>query len=774
MIKNLIKTTIRNFQKQFGFSMLNIIGLSIGMASFILIMMWIMDELNFDKNHSNADHIFLLHKSYFVSGSQKYNSSTPAPLAIKIKNDFPEVIAATRFAKYDRLVRYENKVFNDQIYTVDPDFLKMFSFNILVGDPISSLNEPNSVIISERIAEKYFGAKNPIGQVLIVDNENDYKVTAVFENPPDNTSVGYNIITHLDDFKYRNNWDDHHYDTFIMLSEEADVNDLDEKMSEIMHQKSPTEDIGIRSMPLNKLHLYSIDGENQRIQYVRLFIIIAVFILLIACINFMNLSTARANRRGKEIGLRKVVGARKGHLISQFLVESIVFSFLSLIIAMVLAELLKPFFNQLTNKSLMIDYADPAFFVGVIMLILFVGLLAGSYPALFLSSFRPIVALKGTFNIGIKGLLFRKILVILQFSISIILIISTFIIYSQINFVQYQDQGFKKENIIFFRAEGDIKDRFDSFKNKLLEHPNIIDVSRTSQLPSEMWDIRRGVKWEGSENPNGSILGQCAVDYDYFKTMGMDIVQGRSLSKEYGTDTKNFVLNQKAVDFIGWENPIGKHFGGREGKSGIVVGVVKNFNSLPATHGIQPMFFFYRTTWFRNVLIKIGPGNPKETTLYIEDVFLSYAPQSPFELSFLDQRINEQYKSEQTIGELSAIFAFIAIIISCLGLFGLAAFSAEQKTKEIGIRKIFGASVKHIIYKLSVSFTLWVLLANLIAWPIAYLTMENWLNNFAFRVNIYWWIFALAALISISIALLTVGFQTLRSARKNPIDTIRC
>ncbi len=312
----------------------------------------------------------------------------------------------------------------------------------------------------------------------------------------------------------------------------------------------------------------------------------------------------------------------------------------------------------------MINYSEPIFLIGLVILILFSGFLAGSYPALFLSSFRPIVVLKGTFNIGVKGLLFRKILVIIQFSISIILIISTFIIYSQINFIQNRDLGFDKENLIFFRADDNISDHFEAFKSELLQSPNIFGVSRTSQVPSQMTDIRRGVVWEGIEDPNGAVLGQCAVDYDYFKTMGMEIVEGRSFSKEYGTETRNIVLNQKTVDLIGWENPIGKNFGGSIDNPGKVIGVVKDFNSLPASHGIQPMFFFYRTSWFWRILIKIGPGNAKETISHIKKVFKTYALGKPFRFNFLDQRINQQYKSEQTIGKLSTVFSIIAIIIS--------------------------------------------------------------------------------------------------------------
>jgi len=772
MLRNLLKITIRNFKRQLGFSLLNILGLTIGMASFILITLWIMDELNYDKNHVNSNRIYSVYKSYFVSGSQTYNTSTPAPLAPKIKTDFPEIEAATRLSKFNVLLRYDDKIFYDELNMVDPDFLHMFSFDLLKGNPNSALLEPNSVIISEHIAEKYFGDKNPIGEVLVVENRLDFKVTGVFKNPPDNTSVDYHIISHLDDSRFIGNWQDHPYETFIMLAEGSDHNALDLKMSKLFQHKLENDKIGIKTLPLSDVHLYTIDGKNEPIQYVKLFLVIAVFILIIACINFMNLSTARASQRSKEIGLRKVVGAERGQLVWQFLLESVFFSFLALILAMVVSELLMPLFNQLTDKNLVINYSNPMFFLGLIGLIIFIGLLAGSYPAFFLSSFRPIIAIKGTFKIGTKGLLFRKFLVIFQFSISVILIISTFIIYSQINYIQNKDLGFDEENLVYFRSEEGISNRFDAFKSELLQNPNILNISRTSQIPSQMTDIKRGVTWEGIEDPSGSVFAQCAVDYDYFKTMKMEMAEGRVFSKEFGMDTRNYIINQKAADLIGWENPVGRDFGSPGGNSKII-GVVKDFNALPAAHEIQPLFFFHNTNWFWNILIRIRPDNQKETISHIEQIFTAYVPETPFRSNFLDRTISQQYKSEQTIGKLSSVFSLIAIIISCLGLFGLAAFSAEQKTKEIGVRKIFGASIGQIIYRLTVSFTIWVLLANLIAWPIAYLTMENWLNNFAFRVNIYWWIFALAALISVLIALITVGFQTLRTARKNPIEALR-
>ena len=773
MIKNLFKITLRNFKKQLGFSLLNILGLTIGMASFILISLWIMDEFDFDRKHVNSERIFMIHKSYHISGNLNYNTSTPAPLAPRIKIDFPEVVASTRVSERRVLVKYRDKVFYDKVAFADPDFLKMFTLQFVKGDVNNALANFNSIVISKRIADKYFGDKNAIGKVLLLNGRTNFTVSGVFENPPENTSVGFEIIGKLDDERFRNNWDDHPYETYMMLTEGSNISEVDQKITEIMHEEITYEKIGIRSMRFSDYHLRTINGENEKIQYVNLFIAIAIFVLFIAIINFMNLSTARASRRSKEIGLRKVMGAGRKQLIMQFLLESIVFAFISLVLAMVVAELLKPLFNQLTNKNLMLNYTDPILLFELLAIILFTGILAGAYPAFVLSSFRPIVALKGTFNIGVKGLLFRKILVILQFSISIALIISTIIIYSQLNFIQQKDIGFDKENVIHFRVAGNIVDRFDAFKGELLQNSNIVNVSRTSQLPSQMYDIKRGVVWEGAENSKGSIFGQCAVDFDYFETMKMEIVLGRGHSKEFGTDHENIVLNQKAVDLIGWENPIGKYFVKDSRRTAKVIGVVKDFNYLPATDAIGPMFFFHNPNWFGNVIIRINENNTKEAISYIENVFDKYAPGLPFHPNFLDQLIDQKYQSEQKIGLMSAIFACIAIVISCLGLFGLAAHTAEQKTKEIGIRKVFGASITNVILKLSISFTIWVIIANLIAWPVAYLVMSDWLKNFAYRIELQWWVFLFSGVLALIVALLTVIIQAAKAGMKNPIELFR-
>jgi putative ABC transport system permease protein len=778
MIRSLLKIALRNFQKQIGFSILNILGLTIGIAGFIVIAMWVLDELSFDAQHPNADQTFLIYKGYSMGKKLQYNPATPVPLGPTAKADFSEVEQMSRVYDWRASVKYEKKVFfENRVCSADPAYFEMFEANFIEGNPKTAFSEPQSAVISRKIARKYFGEKSPLGKVLQLNSRTNVTVGGVIEDYPLNSSINNDIIVRFDFVEEnednRNNWGSHFLSTYVKLKKGSDKLEFDKKLGALLQANCDDQKLIAKTLRLDKMHLYSIDGANQRVQYVYLFSAIAVFILLIACINFMNLSTARASRRSKEIGLRKVVGASRVMLIWQFLIESLIYAFVAMMLAMMLVELFRPLFNDISGKNLSINYFNLKAILGGVGIVLFTGLFAGSYPALFLSSFRPIVVLKGAFNIGRKGLLFRKILVILQFSISVFLIICTFVIYLQIKHIQNKDLGFDKENVLILNANGSIPDHFESFKNELLKNPGVLNVSRTSEIPSEIWSIVRGLKWEGMENEDGVAFGVAAVGYDYFETMGMDIVQGRSFSKDYGTDSLGIVFNQKAIEMINWENPIGKTFVIDEENPSKVIGVVRNFNSLPITYEIEPCCFVMLPSWCRKVLIRLQPGNPEQTIMHIEKVFKSFALKLPFTYNFLDERIDQQYQAEQNIGVLASVFALIAILISCLGLFGLAAYAAEQKTKEIGIRKIFGASVTNVVYKLSLSFSVWVIIANIVACPLAFFVMKNWLENYAYSVPLHWWVFAVSALLSLLIAILTVSMQTMRAANRNPIDSLR-
>ncbi|PKP34712.1 MAG: hypothetical protein CVU00_05665 [Bacteroidetes bacterium HGW-Bacteroidetes-17] len=778
MIRNLLKITIRNFKRQFGFSLLNILGLTIGMASFILIFLWISDELSYEKSYKNADQIYLVHKEYQVAGQIQYNSTTPLPLAPRLKNSFAEIESAIRISNMRSTVEYDGQTYSNQrLCASDPDYINLFDLEFIAGDRNTVLDEPHSVIIAKKIADRYFKNENPLGKVLKINNNKSLTVTGVYKNPPEKSTIRYELVGRFDflveNDDNRNDWANHRYRTMILVSPDADMKALDQKMSDLIQAQIPEEKIAIKTLALDKLRLYTIDGKNQRIQYVHLFMAIAFFIIFIACINFMNLSTAKASRRSKEIGLRKVVGGSRGMLIFQFITESVLFAAISIFLAMMLVELFRPIFNQLTSKQISIDYSDIMVYIKLAVLVLFMGILSGSYPAFVMSSFKPILAIKNGIHLGVKGVLFRKFLVILQFTISIFLIISTFFIFFQIRSIQHKDLGFDKKNVIAFDAEGKIGTNFQAFKNELLSNKEIVNVTRATQLPNDIENIFRNVSWEDMQQEEGSTFGAGTIDYDYFETMKMEIVEGRSFSREYGRDSINVIFNQTAIKLMGYENPIGRSFAVDDANPGKIIGVVKDFNSRPLTEKIEPVMFIIYPQWCRVVLVRLEKTETESALKHIEKTYKEFAPQHPFNYTFLDQSINEQYQSEQNIGTLSAIFSFIAIIISCLGLYGLAAYTADQKKKEIGIRKVFGADTNGIIYKLSKSFAIWVLIANIIAWPLAWLVMDNWLKNFAYRIDLYWWVFVLSGVLALLIALATVVFQVTKASRKNPMESLR-
>ena len=778
MIKNLLKITLRNFKKQLGFSILNILGLTIGIASFILIFLWIMDELSYEKSYSKADRIHLVYKEYTIGGQAQFNITTPSPLAPRLKSEFGEVEASVRIARMNSPVKIGESIFpNQKLCGSDEDYVNIFDLEFIYGNPQNVFSDLQSVIIAENVALKYFNDENPIGKVLNINDRKYLTVTGVFKSPSEKTLIDYELIGRFDYLvESRDNkehWGNHRFRTIILVNPSANMEVLDQKMSDFFQSQLPDEKIGIRTLRLDKARLYTIDGKNQKIQYVYLFAAIALFIILIACINFMNLSTARASRRSKEIGLRKVVGSSRSKIILQFLVEAILFVFISIFLAMMLVELLRPFFNQLTDKQIIIDYTDITVYAKLLVLLIVTGILSGSYPAFLMSSFKPALAIKNVIHLGVKGILFRKILVIIQFSISVFLIISTCFIFLQMRSIKQKDLGFDKNNLVMFEADGRIRTNFQAFRNEMLSHKGVINLTRATQPPNDIENIFRNQEYQGENGLEAATFGAGTIDFDYFETMKMEIVEGRSFSREFGKDSVNVILNQKAVEMMGIENPIGKSFSFDSNKPGNIVGIVKDFNSRPLTEDVEPVMFIIFPRWCRTVFVRINENMVKETLAHMEKVHQEFAPDNSFEYTFIADYVKQQYGSEQDVGTLSAIFAFIAIIISCLGLFGLAAFTADQKKKEIGIRKVFGAETTGIISKISSSFAIWVLISNMIAWPIAWLVMNNWLKNFAYRIDLYWWVFVLSGLISIAIALLTVSFQVAKVARKNPIDALR-
>lgn len=779
MFKNYIKITLRNIKRHKSVSVINITGLAIGITCCILILLWVQDELSFNQFHENADNIYRINKKYQLGNETGYNLSTPFALARSVKENYAEVKDATNFYRQRALVKSGDKSFTEsRVCFTDSSFFNMFSFQFLESNFKIPLSDPNSIIISEDIGKKYFGDSPPLGKVLTVDNRTDYVVSGIIQNIPSNSDIRYDIfipIPAATKTEEADNWGSHWLQTFALLQEDASYQEVEQKISVLIKEHLPEEKISLVMQPLNKIHLYSVEGQADGIQYVYFFSVIAFFILVIACINFMNLSTARSSKRAKEVGLRKVIGAKKTQIIRQFFGESILYTVIALLIALVLVELIRPAFNELTGKILGLDYSNLRLIVGLISIALLTGILAGSYPALFLSSFQPVNVLRGIkAGKGKTKNSLRKSLVVIQFTISIILMIGTGIIYSQLKYIQKKDLGFDKENIIYVTLNRDMRDKYEIVKSELLKQPDVMGVTKSSSLPTEIWPILRGITWEGKETDEGAAFAFASVGYDYFETLNMEMAQGRSFSQKFASDSNNYIFNEKAIEVMGMDSPVGKAFGSDDTEApGTIIGVVKDFHFLPVTYEIEPLVIVMDSDFDRYLMIKTSSEDFPNTIAKIENVWTELIPGYPFEYRFLDEQFDRTYRNEIRLGQIFGYFVVLTIFISCLGLFGLASFTAEQRTKEIGIRKVHGAAVSNIVFILSKEFAKWVLLANIIAWPVAYLAMNNWLQNFAYKTEIGFWVFVLSGCLALFIALLTVSSQAIRAATANPIEALK-
>jgi len=706
-----------------------------------------------------------------------YNPSTPFPLASSARQKIAGVRLSTKYSRNTALVRYGDKIFTEnRVCCADTSFFNLFTFQFLKGHAETALSTPDAIVITRDMETKYFGSKDPIGKVLTVDNRGEFIVTGVVENVPVHSELRYDFFMPISFIAQADNADDwgtHWLFTFVMLEQNTDPSDVSQEMSAMIQERLPEEKISLHLQPLTDIHLYSVDGKPVGMRYVYFFSIIAVFILAIASINFMNLTTAYSLRRAREVGLRKTVGAEKKQIALQFFGESLLFTCIAMGIAFVLLHLVSPAFNDVTGRTLALDVTNLKHILGFLLIVIVTGLLSGIYPALFLSSFRPADVLKGSMSRGMKGSTLRKILVIIQFSLSIILMISTSIIYSQLDYIKNRDKGYTEENVLYLYMNQELRENYEPVKNELLKNPEIRNVARTSELPNSIWSIARGIVWEGKETDEGAAFGFATIDEDYIETMQMEIVLGRHFSKAFPTDSANYILNQKAIAVMGYEDPIGRRFTLDEDAPGMIIGVVKDFHSLPLNYAMEPVVLVLAPDWCRRVLIRVQTDDMAEIVHYIEEVWNQFIPGFPFEYGFLDERFDSMYDAELRAGKIFGYFVVIAIFISCMGLFGLSSFTAEQKTKEIGVRKILGASTLKILCLLSKEFIKWVLLANLIAWPVAYVVMTKWLQNFAYRAHVGIWVFAVSALAAILIALFTVSYQSIRAAMSNPVDSLR-
>jgi len=788
MLNNYLKIALRNIFRHKGYSLITISGLAIGITCCILMLLWVRDELSYDKFHENYNDLYRVVFEKNLGDRITQDARGPNATGPALKEEYPEIINFTRYRGNVSgwLVQYDEKAFtNDQLAVADPSFFEMFTFPFIQGDPKTALQDRYSVVITETMAQKYFGTEDPINKVIKIYGT-DFKVTGIIENILQNSHIRFDFIfpiVNMDDWwgDPLDSWTrDFRFFTYIQLEKGFSWLEVNGKITNTAQQHHP----GSRTtktylQPFKDIYLHShfrLDYSNLgNLAYLYIFSLSALCILLIACINFMNLSTARSANRAKEIGIRKVIGARKNEIISQFYGESIIISFIALLLAVILTFLFLPVFNSLSGKHLTFYFwNDFKIIISLIGLTLVTGIISGSYPSLYLSSFIPVKALKnaGHAKTSNRSLL-RKILVVVQFAIAISLIVVTIIMYNQLNFIKNKDLGFQKENIICFDAVGGFGRNYEAVKNELLQNPNFISVTK-SLSPTGLFGLnsnRREINWEGKDPNKEIIILRWGVDYDYLKTYNMSMIEGRFFSREFSSDTSNYIINESAVKEMGIENPVGKRFS-YDGREGRIIGVIKDFHQSSLRSRVYPLLLYLGGRSF-TITARIIPANVQQTIQFLESKWEEHVPEYPFSYSFLDDTIDNFYRSEKRISTIFRYFTFLAIFISCLGLFGLASYIAEQKTKEIGIRKVLGASIPGVVLMLSRDFTRWILLANIIAWPVAYYFMDKWLRNFEFRAEIGLWIFILSAAFSLFIAFITVSFQTIKAAVQNPVDVLK-
>jgi len=788
MFKNYLKTAIRNLTRHKGYSLINIAGFAIGIACCILILLWVQDEMSFDRFHENLDSLHrVVEEQHYSDGTIFPIARTPYPVGPALVADYPEIVNFTRFTPFWRtLLEYGDiSLYERGFAFADPSLLEMFSFPLLKGDAKTALSETNAVLISEDMAEKYFGAEDPIGRVITMDNSVDFQVSGVFANIPPNSHLRFDFLGQFDTFVklsgWGEQWNNNSYYTYVQLTKDAHHQDVTPKIYEYLTNIYPESGTKFLLQPVKDIHLrsdFAIDlgGKSEnRIKYVYMFSLIAVFVLLIACMNFVNLTTARASHRSLEIGMRKVVGANRVNLIRQFLGESVLISFLSLLIAVGLVLLALPAFGSISGKELSLAAFNIGLLAaGLIGIGLVTGILSGSYPAFLLSAIKPVRVFKGALRIGSKNSAFRKILVTCQFSLSIALIIGTFVVYRQLDFMQKKNLGYNQEHIVYFAERGAFWENYDAFKIELQRNPDIVGITAASSIPTHTVTSTSGVGWEGKDPGFEVLFTQFNVDYDYFETFEMEMAQGRSFSKDFPADvTEAFILNETGARLTGMEDPIGKEFT-LWNKSGPIVGVVKDYHFKSLHAKIEPLVLrMFHRNWNRYVIIRVKSDGITETLKAVEDTYKKCHPGYPFEFQFLDEALNALYSSEMQTGKVFRYFMFLAIFISCLGLFGLASFMADQRTKEIGIRKVLGASVSGIFLMLLKEFVKWVLLASAISWPLAYFVMDRWLKNFAYRTDIALWIFLVSGILGLAVAAATVTYQSLKASVANPADSLR-
>jgi putative ABC transport system permease protein len=777
MLKNYLKIAWRNLMKNKVFSLINILGLTIGITVCMMIFLFIMNEFSFDSFHKNKKNIYRVMRGF--DAAKPTVPYLSGPYATALLNDFPgEIKKAVRILSSNALVSFGNKAFNEKkLYLADADFFTLFSFPLVKGDPATALKDPNSVVLTEKTAKKYFGKEDPMGKVIEIDKHLQLKVTGIAKDVPSNSHLDFDIVHPLSIYyneKWFNNWINNNFYTYVLLDEHTTEAKVESRLPAFMKKNATDiEKYGFHFFITLKPMSDPVKHGDKAVVYI--FLSIAVLILLIACINFMNLSTVRAVERSKEVGLRKVMGALRNHLISQFIGESILLTLISCILSIGLLQLVMPFYNQLLGYELAVSWNTLPIYLFLVGIILVAGFLAGSYPAFFLSAFSPIQALKGKLKLGKGGSIFRQGLVVIQFGISVFLIIGTIVIMKQMNYVKQKELGYDKEQTVIVPIDNnDIYDHRITFKHELENNPAMASVSMMSGEPGGFFDTHT---FEAEGQHEIWKARTEFADFEYVKTLGLKIIAGRNFSGEYATDTANAVLiNRTAAKELGFtpDQAIGKWIKNpvRDTLRRRIVGVVEDFNFLSLKENMDALVISPNEDR-RVIVIKLKPGNVQSAIATIKDEYTKVAPVYPFEYTFLDQKFDQLYKADLRQQTILSIFSGLAIFVACLGLFGLASFTAAKRTKEIGVRKVLGSSIQGIVLLLSKDLLKPVLIATCIAIPVGYYAMNNWLQNFAYRTSLQWWVFVLAALVTIVIALLTVCFKAVKAALMNPAKSLK-
>ncbi len=786
MIKNYLKTALRNLKRQQGYSAINIVGLSIGMACFILIALVVRGEFQVDAFHERSDRIFRVTRLDKFRGVASRVALTQAPLAAALKQDYPDIEKAACFNYYGQtVINYgDKKIKQDYVSFADTDFFEIFSYSFLAGTPASALSQPHSAVLTEEVAEKFFGDEDPIGKILHIRNMPDVMVAAIIKNHKD-SHLNFSIV--LPFSLYReigmdiDTWNRYNYTTYIQLQEDADPDEFEAKIKgALTRYTSPETKFELEIQPLNRIYLhsdyeYDVHTIHVDIMLVYVLSLVGVLILVVACINFTNLATARSSHRAREVGLRKVVGARRLQLVYQFLGESMLFAFLSLLFAVLIVEFFLPFINgiQPLKAYSLFKSKDLILYLGLLLVALLTGLISGSYPALFLSRFQPVNVMKGTLAQSSGRAILRKVLVISQFSFAIILIIATLTVFKQMRFIQNKDLGYDKSGLLVCSLPQNMRQDYAALKTDLLKHRNIRSVTACMNLPNWEGPSYLLSDWDGRDSDKEIYMYHGSVDYDFFETLGIPLVQGREFSLEFATDRESaLIVNEEAVRVMDMENPIGKKMGHYKGE-GIIIGVMKDYHFATLRDRIGPLVLDLDPEDTNFVVFKVNPEGLAATTAWVEQVWNRYDPDRTFEARLLEDILKQVYMIERSISRFFNYAAYLALVISCLGLFGLAAYSVERRIKEVGIRKVLGATAPDIFGLLSREQLTQIAISNLIAWPLGYFAMRNFLQNYPFRASLGIEIFLVSALAAFGIAFLTVFYQAFKAARSNPADTLK-